>query len=193
MNTNISKAVNILKRGGIIIFPTDTAFGIGCRIDKPEAVKKLFKIRKRPKDQAMPVLVDSLDMAREYAHIPELVVKKLIKPFWPGALTIVCNCRGKKVNKLIIGGGDTIGLRIPNSKDVLKIIKNTGVPITGSSANFHTEKTPFTFEDLEPELIKKADFVLNGICSNDKPSTVIDITQNPWKILRQGAIKVKIN
>jgi L-threonylcarbamoyladenylate synthase len=194
MNENIDKAIEVLKQGGIIIFPTDTAFGIGCRIDNEKAVEKLFEIRKRPLDQAVPVLISGLEMAKEYAEsIPEDVIEKLIMPYWPGALTIVFKCQKDKVSKLITGGGDTIGLRMPNHKTMLEVIRQVGVPILGPSANFHGENTPFDTKDLNPSLASKVDFVLEGECALRKTSTVVDCTQTPWKILRQGAIDITIN
>lgn len=194
MNKDLQKAIEILNKGGIIIFPTDTAFGIGCRLDNKEAIERLFTIRKRPPDMAMPILVSGLDMAKEYGDgIKQEIIDKLITPFWPGALTIVLKCRNDNVPKLVRGGGNTIGLRMPNNKDILEIIKQVGVPLLGSSANFHGEKTPYNIKDIDPKLIEKVDYVLDGKCDLKQVSTVIDVTQIPWKILRQGAIEVKIN
>lgn len=192
MNEQIEKAVKVLNQGGIIIFPTDTAFGIGCRVDNETSIKKLFEIRKRPLSQATPVLVNSVEMAKEYAYFPEDVLKKLVKPFWPGALTIVLKCKTDKVPSLVRGGTDTIGLRMPNNQTILKIIEKVGVPILGPSANFHSEATPFEFKDLNKELIKLVDFVVSGECLLKEASTVIDCSVNPWNILRKGAIDIKI-
>src|SRR3972149_7652401 len=102
MNKQIEKAVEVLNKGGIVIFPTDTAFGIGCRIDNEEAVKRLFSIRKRPAFMATPVLVNGLEMAQKYLKkIPEEVISNLIKPYWPGALTIVLQSRIDMVLELV--------------------------------------------------------------------------------------------
>lgn len=191
MNDEAKKAVNILKDGGIIIFPTDTAFGIGCRIDNEETVKRLFKLRKRSETKATPVLIADLEMAREYwQEMPDLVVNKLIKPYWPGALTIILKCKTDKIPGLVRGGGDTLGLRMPNNDSLLEIIKDVGVPILGTSANFAGEKTPFRFEDLDPELVKMVDYVLPGQCLSRQASTVIDCSADSWKILRQGAVRI---
>ena len=193
MNNQIDEAVAILNKGGVVIFPTDTAFGIGCRIDNEEAIKKLFKIRNRPTTQATPVLVDSLVMAKEYAaEIPENIIEKLINPFWPGALTIILEAKIDKVPLLVRGGTETVGLRMPGQIKILEIIKKVGVPILGPSANFHGGVTPFEFKDLDPKLIALADYVVEGECSIKNSSTVIDCTKTPWEILRQGAIQVKI-
>ncbi|MEX2012887.1 MAG: L-threonylcarbamoyladenylate synthase, partial [Candidatus Levyibacteriota bacterium] len=128
----IEKAVEILKDGGIIIFPTDTAFGIGCRIDNEEAIKRLFDIRKRPKEKATPVLVSSLEMTRLFVkEIPQEVEEKLIKKYWPGALTIILPAKEEKVPYLVRGGGNTIGIRMPSNETILSIIEKAGVPILG--------------------------------------------------------------
>ena len=193
MNNQINQAVRVLNQGGIIIFPTDTAFGIGCRIDSKEAVQKLFKIRKRPESQAVPVLVSDLEMAKKYVQeIPEDVINKLIVPYWPGALTIVLKANKNKVSNLISGGKDTIGIRMPDHPTILEIIKKVGVPVLGPSANFHGENTPFEFNDLDPQLIRLIDYIVKGKCLVKQASTVIDCSKTPWNILRQGAIKVNI-
>lgn len=193
MNTDIEKAVRVLNEGGIIIFPTDTAFGIGCRIDKESAIERLFKIRKRSIFQATPVLVSSLEMANDYVlEIPKDVREKLINRFWPGALTIVLQSRIDKVPELVRGHGTTVGVRMPNNQITLEIIKRVGIPILGPSANFHGAKTPYEFKELDNELVKLVDYVVSGECELKKPSTVIDCSKTPWEILRQGALKVNI-
>lgn len=190
MNGQINKAINILKEGGIVIFPTDTAFGIGCRIDNEEAIKRLFTIRKRPATQATPVLVDTVKMVQEYLQpIPQDVIDKLIVSYWPGALTIVLPCLTDKVPSLVRGGGDSLGVRIPNHSAARVIIRGLGKPILGPSANFHGGRTPYTFSDLDTELVKQVDYVVEGECTVCEASTVIDCTKIPWQILRRGAIK----
>lgn len=194
MDGKIRKAVEILDEGGIVIFPTDTAFGIGCRIDNSQAVERLFKIRKRPSSQPALVLADSIEMAQSYwKDIPEDVFQKLIKSYWPGALTIILYCNKVKVPKLVRGGGDKLGIRVPNHQTTLKLIKQVGVPILGPSANFHREKTPYKFDELDPKLIKQVDYVISGDASFKKlPSTVIDCSQRPWRVLRKGAVELDL-
>lgn len=191
MNNDIKKAVKILKQGGIVIFPTDTAFGIGCAIDHEEAIKRLFKIRKRPKNQATPVLVDTVRMAEEYVEkIPKDVVDRLIEPHWPGALTIVLQSKTHKVPKLVRGGGNTLGVRIPNHDVPRAIMQALKKPILGPSANFHGEKTPYALKDLDPDLVSLVDYVIPGKTRLQSASTVIDCTKKPWKILRQGKVRI---
>lgn len=191
MTEQVKEVIEVLKQGGIVIFPTDTAFGIGCRIDDEKAVKKLFRIRQRPATQAPPVLFESLAQVKEYVtDIPERVEEQLMDKYWPGALTIVLPANKTLVSDLIRGGGETIGCRIPDSSICLEIIRGVGVPIIGTSANFSGESTPYTEASLNPELVALVDLVVSGETSVHKMSTVIDCTQNPWKVLRQGAILI---
>ncbi|QQG41008.1 MAG: threonylcarbamoyl-AMP synthase [Candidatus Levyibacteriota bacterium] len=191
MISNIEKAIKILKEGGIVIFPTDTAFGIGCRVDNKESVRRLFKIRKRPQTQAMSILIDTITMAKKYVlKIPQDVIDKLIEPYWPGALTIVLSANMKSVSSLVRGGGETVGVRIPNHAIARKLIRGVGVGILGPSANFHDEQTPYRYEDLNPKLIKLVDYVIPGECLVGKASTVIDCSEKPWAVVREGAIKL---
>lgn len=192
MKNDIQKAIKILKEGGIVIFPTDTAFGVGCRIDDEKAIERLFNIRKRPKNQPVPVLVDSIEMAQDYLlPISEEIEQKLIKKYWPGALTIVLRSRTDKVPSLVRGGGNNLGVRMPSNKITLSLIKGVNVPILGPSANFHGEKTPYELKDLDPELIKLVDYaVTSQDKSGEKASTVIDCSRKLWQILRKGAVRI---
>ena len=151
----------------------------------------MFAIRKRSETKAVPVLVSSLHMAQEYVQVvPADVIEKLVKPYWPGALTIVLKSRADKVASLVRGGGDTLGVRVPDHLTTLALINGVGVPIVGTSANFAGEETPYTFESLNEDLIRQVDFVVHGECHNRQASTVIDCTVTPWKVLRQGAVSV---
>lgn len=192
-DNQIQTAINVLNKGGIVIFPTDTAFAIGCRIDDERAIERLFETGNRPRTQAVPVLVDTVKMAQAYLEtIPKEVVDKLIEPYWPGALTIVLPCQTEKIPILVRGGGNTLGVRIPHHPVVRAIVRGIGVPILGTSANFHGQKTPYSFEDLDPKLIKQVDYVVDGECRVKQQSTVIECSTSPWKVLRQGAIRLEL-
>ncbi len=190
---NLVEAVQILKKGGIVIFPTDTAWGIGCCIDNVEAVEKLFRLRKRPFNKAVPVLVASLSQAQDYLLPLSDIVRLLMKTYWPGPLTIVYPCQLTKVPSLVRGGGLNLGVRMPNHQLILSLIKKVGKPILGPSANFSQKPTPYSLADLDPALVKLVDGVLVGACYYKKVSTVIDCSQKPFKIVRQGAQKIDPN
>jgi L-threonylcarbamoyladenylate synthase len=185
------KAAEVLKNGGIVIYPTDTAFGIGCRIDANTAIDKLFTLRRRPPQQAMPVLVSSEQMALTYWLHPLDIVRRLMNAYWPGGLTIVSWAKQDLVYSPVRGGGSTIGLRMPAHELTRLMIQTVGVPILGSSANFHGNPTPFTYTDLDPELTKLVDFVVAGETKGSKmPSTVLDTTTSPAVIVRAGAVQL---
>lgn len=191
MDKSITKAIEVLNKGGVVIYPTDTAFGIGCRIDRSESVDRLFRIRRRPVTQATPVLVSSIEMALAHLDHPGDIVRHLMKTYWPGALTIVASAKKELFYSPIRGGTDTVGLRMPDHEAALSLIKGVGVPILGPSANFHGHPTPFFYKDLDSELVALVDYVLPGECKTGVASTVVDTTTVPPAILRDGAVKLK--
>jgi L-threonylcarbamoyladenylate synthase len=193
MTKKEQEAIEVFKKGGVVIFPTDTAIGIGCRMDDKNAVRRLFEIRKRPENKPLLVLVDSLKMAEEYLFpIPEEVKNNLIKSHWPGKLTIILKCNPDKVHLPVRDRRGTLGIRFPNDLKLLKLIREVGVPIVAPSANFSGKETPFEFKNLDQELVRQADFVLNEKTALDtNVSTIIDCTVTPWEIIRQGAVKIK--
>lgn len=188
ISPEIQHAIEILSAGGVGIFPTDTAFGIGCRMDSEESVARLFDIRKRPTTQATPVLVSGETMAKSYFSNPSSYTMAYMSKYWPGALTVIDSCDVAKVPLLVRGGGDTVGFRMPNHDEILTIIEQLGVPILGPSANFHGLPTPYSFEAVDPNLAALVDFVLPGVCSVGQASTVVDCSAHPPKILRQGSV-----
>lgn len=192
MAKELQKAIEILKEGGIVVFPTDTAFGVGCRIDDEKAVARLLKLKRRPKNQAVPVLVDSIEMAQKYLQPISEEALNLMKKYWPGALTIVLPCKTKLIPNSVRGGGQTLGVRWPSHAVIQELIKGVGVPILGPSANFHGKETPYKFSDLDPEFLKEVDFVIKeGKSRWGEPSTVIDCSHKPWKVIRRGAIRLR--
>lgn len=176
----IKKAAQIIKNGGIVIFPTDTVYGIGCRFDDIDAVNKLYRIKNTPENQPFPILVSGIDQVKKIAKISE-IANDLIHRHWPGGLTIILPAKNDSKK---------IGFRMPKSKLLLLIIKKVGVPIIGTSANFHGANTSAKFEDLDPKLIKLADYVIKGECLGKVESTVVDATVAPPKILRRGVVNL---
>ena len=192
MGNQLDETVKIFKKGGIVIFPTDTAIGIGCRMDDDKAIRRLFEIRKRPQNKPLLILVSSVEMAEEYLlPISKEVKKKLIEPYWPGKLTIILKCNPDRVPFPVRNEKNTLGVRFPQNKILVELISRVGVPIVAPSANFSGEKTPFKFKDLNSELVKQVDFVLNEkISLENNVSTVIDCAVKPWKIIREGSTKI---
>lgn len=188
---NIDEAIHKFKNGKIGIFPTDTAFGIGCRMDDKDAVKKVFEIRNRPSEKAVLVLVSSIKMAEEYVEeIPYDVREKLLSKYWPGGLTVILKCRKDKVMPIVRSNGETLAIRLPDSRKLLEIIEKVGVPIIAPSANISGGKTPLTLDEVSKELQSRVDFVLSGSCTIKGVSTIVDCSKKPWEIVREGVVEL---
>jgi len=179
---DLKKAAEILKNGGVVIFPTDTVYGIGCLYDDNDALERIYKIKNRPKGQPFPYLVSKTSQVEKLAIVTPLS-RKLMDQHWPGGLTIVLN------SKI---ASERIGFRMPNSSLINLLISSVGKPIIGTSANFHTQPSVATSRQLDPKLRQLVDFVVEGKSKMGIESTVIDTTVSPPKILRQGAVKIKI-
>lgn len=177
----LEKAAQILKKGGVIIFPTDTVYGIGCRYDNRRAINRIYKIKGTPKKQNFPILVSSVDQVKKLAKIGDRAMD-LINKYWPGALTIILKSKDSS---------QKIGFRMPDSQVIKDLISQVGVPIIGTSANFHTQKAVADFKDLDVKFVKLVDCAIEGRCELGVESTVVDATINPFKILRRGAVAVK--
>ncbi len=191
IKSELTEAIKILQQGGIVIFPTDTAFGIGCRMDMAKSVERLFTIRRRPANQATPVLVDSQKMALTYLlHPIPNNVRQLMNEYWPGALTIITPCQIAKVPSLVRGDGKNLGVRIPDHEATLHLIEGVGVPVLGPSANFHGCETPYEYNKLDKTLIRLVDFTVSGKCTKKNVSTVVDCSVSPFRIIRQGILKI---
>jgi L-threonylcarbamoyladenylate synthase len=188
MRRMISRIVKGLKRGKVILCPTDTVYGLVADSTNKRAVEKIFKIKNRPKNKPLPIFIRNLRMARELAEIDK-EQERFLKKAWPGKVTAVLKKKTKKPNRRIYGvDRKTIALRIPNYKLVLDLIKKINRPLTGTSANI-SRKPPstkvkevlrqFKEEKYLPDLIINA-----GNLPKNKPSLVIDLTKEPPKILR---------
>lgn len=184
----IEKAFKVFKEGGLVIFPTDTVWGIGCDLNSPLAIKRLYEIKKRPKDKPTAVLVASLLQAERIAEIPEKA-RPLINRFWPGALTLILPAK-KDLPEMILGETKSVGLRWPDFPLLTPIIAKLEKGLVAASANFAGKAAPLRKQLLDQRLIDQADLVLSGEAGGQPPSTVLNLTVQPFKILREGALKI---
>lgn len=187
--TNISQVSQTLQNNGVGIFPTDTVWGMGCSIESSEAIEKFYQIKKREADKPTAVLVGSIEMAERYGVLNDQALQ-LAKAHWPGALTLVVEAKKNTVPQSILGSTGTIGIRFPNFKLVHEISQLTNCGLVTGSANFSGQPSPFKKEELDPELLKLVDVLVDGECGGQPPSTVVDCTVSELKILRQGSIRV---
>jgi len=182
---NLDSAQRIIKQGGIVIFPTDTVYGIGCNPYDKEAIKKLYKIKKRSVTKFFPVLVYSMREASKIAIFDKkssIIAKKL----WPGQITLILKIKDKKI-KHALDLEDKIAVRVPNNKCTLKLLKTCKV-LVGTSANISGHDALVDPKQYEDE-IKKVDlFIDDGKIVNGGESTIAEIINNNLKIYRKGKI-----
>ena len=174
------KAAKILKSGGVIAFPTETVFGIGAALDHPQAIKRIFKIKKRPKNKPLQVLVATFTQAKKLARFNNKALE-FAKRNWPGPFTLLVY-KTRKAPRLVTGGSSKVGIRMPNHKTALELIKKCG-PIVATSANRSGEKPALTAKEVKKKL-PEVDFILSGRTKTGKASQVIDATKR-FKILRK--------
>lgn len=189
----IEGALAVLRKGGLIIYPTETCYGIGADATNTEAVKKALEFKGSRGGKPISVAVVDKAMAEKYVELNEMA-KNLYQKFLPGPLTMVSKSRGKVVKYLEAGKGN-LGIRMPDYPLVLKIIKKLRKPITSTSANASGKKTPYSLKDIQKYTPKKSlrlvDLFLDrGKLPYNPPSTVVDTTLNEPKILRQGEISL---
>lgn len=179
---------NILQNDGLVVFPTETVYGLGANALSEKAVRKIFEVKGRPSDNPLIVHIDSTNMLEKLAtDIPEIAYE-LFEKFSPGPLTIILK-KNSIVPNIVTAGLDTIAIRIPAHPIALKLIKETGLPIAAPSANISGRPSPTNFEMAIYEMNGKVDAIIDGGQSNiGLESTVIKIEKNEIKILRPGAI-----
>jgi L-threonylcarbamoyladenylate synthase len=189
LDADVSAAVKALKQGKIIVFPTDTLYGLGADIYNDSAVRKVFEIKKRPENMPLSIAVSNFHEIEKNAYINH-TAKILINTYLPGKLTVILK-KKPVISNLVTGGLDKVAIRIPDNRIALEILTNFG-PLTATSANVHGNKTPFFISDIVMQFKKKdIDVYIDDGKISGKPSTIVDVSDESVKILREGAISIK--
>lgn len=185
---NLKIAANIIKKGGIVIFPTETVYGIGTNGLDEEAVKKLYEVKDRPLNKPISLLVSNFDMINQVAKDITEMEYKIMKNFFPGPLTIILN-KKSCVPDILTAKGNTVGIRMPDNEIALKLIELSGVPIATPSANISGRPSGIDIEDIKKDFEGKVDlFIDSGKSKIGNGSTIVKVEDNEIKILRQGII-----
>jgi len=188
-NTIPLRAVEALRAGRLVAFPTETYYALGADARNPDAVARVFAAKRRPSDAAVPVLLAGRDQWPLVARdIPESALR-LADRFWPGALTIVCR-RAGAFPSAVAAGGETVGTRLPAAPVAAGLCRAVG-PLVGTSANTHGTPAPVTAIEVALDLGQAPEIILDGgRCGGSRPSTVIDVTRVPPMVVRLGAVGV---
>ena len=182
----IRKATNIVKEGGIVVFPTDTVYGIGCDPFKKKSVDKIYKIKNRSKTKPFPVLVHSMKEAKQIADF-DLDSMRLAEKFWPGPLTLILKLKDLNLGKSLEIEGK-IALRIPNNRCLLDLLSNCKFLI-GTSANISGEVSFTDPEECFKKIIDFDVFVDGGNLENKGESTILEMKEGKPIIHRSGALR----
>ncbi len=180
------RAIAVLARGELVAFPTDTVYGLGVDAFNDQAVRKLYLAKGRSHEKAIPVLVANLEQFVDVVDRTTLTTMRLVEKFWPGPLTIILGQASGLASSISVHG--TVGVRIPDHPIAQELILEVG-PLAVTSANRSGDPEACTAEEIETNLGAQVHLIIDGGRTlGGRPSTVVDCTQDPPKILRAGPI-----
>ena len=185
----IREAAEVIKKGGVVVFPTRTLYGIGADAFNTTAVHRVFYIKKRSTDNPLSVLIKSIDEITSLATQIPFAAVKFMESFWPGRLTIVFFARPSVPANLTANTGK-VGIRVPEHPVAVRLVAALEVPLTGTSANLSGKPGVDCVDDLPPEIINHVDLIIDaGKLKGGIGSTVVDVTTDSPRILREGVVR----
>ncbi len=176
------EALAFLKAEKVVVFPTDTVYGLLADATSKKAVERAFVIKRRQKTKPLPLFVDTMRMAKQIAVISK-PQERFLRSKWPGAFTAVLK-RKKSSLKLYGIGKETIALRIPGSSELRSLLRSFGKPVTATSANLARKSSCRTLQETRKQLAAKPDLFVDGGKLPGRPSRIIDMTAEPYRTLR---------
>ena len=182
---------SVLDSGGVIAFPTDTFYGLGADPFNPEAISKIFRIKQRPADKPLLVLIHSQDQVDRLTDQITPLAKLLMRLFWPGSLTLLFKAASGLPRELT-AGTVKVGIRLPAHLFTLQLLERLGRPLTAPSANISGQQAPKAIWEFANTLGEDLDLIVDGgPAPGGKPSTILDATTNPPILVREGAVSRK--
>lgn len=185
LENQMNEICDVIQKGGIVAFPTETVYGVGIHFNDEEALDRLMEAKNRDYSKAITLMVaDKADIS-QYAYISPQA-QKMIDQFMPGMITLIFN-KKESVRDTMTNGKSTIGIRIPDSEFVLSLLKKVG-PMLVTSANLSQHSNTTSTQEVLNQLDGRIDLVVDGKTSDNIASTVVDVSQDEIKILRAGKI-----
>ncbi len=187
--TALDAAAEVIRAGGVVALPTDTVYGLVADAMNEQAIRKIFAMKERPKEKALPVFVRDIAMARQYAYIHDAKARALER-VWPGRVTVVFHHK-EKLPTALTGGVMTVGVRIPNHPFLARLLAECDAPLAQTSANISNEPPANTAAEVERYFSDSAcapDLLIDGGKTPGTPSTVIDFTKDRPLVLRTGLV-----
>ena len=186
MRTEIENAITVLKKGGIILYPTDTVWGIGCDATRPAAIERIYQLKERANDKSLICLVSDLNMLEQYVEKVPKAADDIIK-FSVSPTTIIYD-DPIRISENLIAEDNSLAIRIVEDDFCKKLIRKFKRPLVSTSANVSGEKTPLNFQEISKEILEGVDYVVNLHRDKNaaKPSTIIKIkTDGTVKVIRE--------
>ena len=188
---DIQQAAKIIRDGGLVVFPTETVYGLGANALDAAAVRKIYKLKARPATSPLIVHVTSIERARELAQEWSEDADRLAREYWPGPLTLVVP-KNPVIPDIVTAGLSTVGLRVPRHPVALELLRESAVPIAAPSANRFTQLSPTTAQHVRRAFENETPFLLDGgACEVGLESTVIAVTRDGLEVLRPGMALVE--
>ena len=187
----LEQASEFIKQGKIVVFPTETVYGIGTNGLDENAVRKLYEVKKRPANKPISLLVSNMEMVKSIAKDISEIEYKIMKKFFPGPLTIILK-KKDIVPDIVTAGQDTVGVRMPSGKIARRLVELSGVPIAAPSANISGEPSGTNLLEIKKHFEENVDFYIDGGNSElGISSTIVQVIDGKPKILRQGSITLE--
>ncbi|MCX6136510.1 MAG: L-threonylcarbamoyladenylate synthase [Ignavibacteriales bacterium] len=187
----IAEAARIVVAGGVIVYPTDTIYGIGADATNAVAVERIFSIKERERGKALLVLVASAEMAKQFIEPLTPETERILGKYWPGSVTFIFRAN-PLLPEILTAGTGTVGIRVPDNHFCRALCLKAGVPIVSTSANLSGSDVAGDVAQIMRDFDGIVDLVVdNGNTSQTTPSTVVDLTGDLPRIVRQGAVHFK--
>lgn len=184
----VQEVLKVLKAEGLVALPTDTLYGLAADISSEAALERLVALKARPHDKPIPIFISRVEALERVATAVPDAARRLAQEFWPGPLTLILYAT-PDIPEFITAGTGTVGVRIPQLPLIAKILEAMDSPLTGTSANKSGGKDPVTLKDVLRGIGNRVDLLVDGgKAPGGIASTVLDCTQSPFQILREGSI-----
>ncbi len=188
---SLQKAVTLIQQGEVIALPTDTVYGVACDSLNPDAIARLYEVKGRPPQKALPLLLADEAQVNEVAQNVPPLAQVFMARFFPGALTIVLPAQ-LHLPQILLAGGNTVAVRVPDHPVVREIARRLGRPLAVSSANLSGQPDCRTAQEVATQIGQRVPQILDGgTTANTLPSTVLDLTVSPPRLLREGPITLE--
>lgn len=189
LEKDLMSAKEALDNHGVIAFPTETVMGLGVYFDDEEAYNKLNKIKQRPEDKPYTMMVKSANEISKYANVDERT-QKIIKAFVPGSITLLLPAK-EDLPEWVTHGGNTIGIRVPSNEIAKELLEEVEKPLLVPSANRSGDKPAMNSEEVKEIFQDELDFILEGEAKSQQPSTILDLTEEEIRVVREGPITLE--